>query len=693
MIGLILATVVNSHATVTLKAPEALVPSNEGAKQELVLEFKVKPEWHIYWKNPGDSGEEPRAQWKVAPESLRPAISLGDLEFPIPERLAAGPFTNFGYSASAPIEFRVPVKVDAASLEAHGAQIPFAELGLALTYLVCKEECVPESADLNVRVPLLASGAVQEIPIEVQNFPVRAGVGSFEVPHRLRFAPQGDGQSESTAVSERLAFELPDGFGTSEAFEFFPQTTPLLVASDKGLILPTASESGRAQFEVKVEETITSVPEKISGLLVDRKRSRAEWVEYSESRSFSFLGLLRTLAFAFLGGVILNLMPCVFPVVSLKVLSFVREGAGEAREIRRHAYAYTAGILLSLWVLVGVLLAVRAAGAAAGWGFQLQNPIFLFLLLGVFVFLGLNLLGVFEFNYSGPGKMQNLMMKRGLGGSFFTGLLTTVVATPCSAPFLGVAIGYSLAGGALEAFVVFTALALGLAAPYLVLALKPSWIQKLPRPGAWMETLKEFLAFPLFLTAVWLFWVLSQMVNVGALIPVLAWCVFAGFFAWALGRGARWKGVRVWLWVSAGFLVLSTFIAVSAVRTSAPSAAGEASVGERAWGVYSDARLADELAKGHSVFIDFTASWCVTCQINKRFVLATDGAKTVFDEKSIVRLRADWTKRDSEITNALSRLGRNSVPVYAFYRAGEKTPRLLPEILTMEILKTSLEEK
>lgn len=685
MMNLILATVVNSHATVTLKAPEALAPSlPPGTRQELVLEFKVKPDWHIYWKNPGDSGEEPRPQWTLFPDALKSSITIEDLEYPTPQRLAAGPFTNFGYSADAPIEFRVPVRVSGPIQD-----VPAADVNLALTYLVCKEECVPEKADFKIQIPIRASGAPPAaIPIEPTKFPARDGLGSSAKPNRLKFVPM-DGANG--AMPTRLAFELPDGFGTSEDFEFFPLTTPLLVASDKGLTLPSASDAGLSQFEVKVEETATSVPEKISGLLVDRNRTRAEWVEYTRHQPFDFLGLLKTLAFALIGGLILNLMPCVFPVVSLKVLSFVREGAGDSREIRRHAYAYTAGILLSLWVLVGVLLAVRSAGAAVGWGFQLQNPIFLFILFGVFFFLGLNLLGVFEFNYSGPAKMQNLMMKRGLSGSFFTGLLTTVVATPCSAPFMGVAIGSALAGGALQAFAVFTALALGLALPYLILALKPTWIQKLPRPGAWMETLKEFLAFPLFLTAVWLFWVLSQSVDVGALIPVLAWCVFAGFFAWALGRGSRWRGVRVWLGVSAILFVIATFIAVSSVRPSDETSSSSAGVNE--WVPYTDARLNEELSKGNAVFVDFTASWCVTCQINKKLVLTTDEAKQVFEEKKIVRLRADWTKRDSEITNALSRLGRNSVPVYAFYRAGEKSPRLLPEILTMEIFKQSLEEK
>ena len=678
MLSLLLATVINGHATVQLRAPDSFAAN---ATNEIAIEFKIKPDWHIYWENPGDSGEEPRATWKVEPMS---AATVGALEYPIPKRLPSGPFTNFGFESDPkPVVFRVPVKVGATGSGA-------IDLTLNLTYLVCQEACVPEKAELKLSVPVSASGAAR-LNFNDGDFPKRIGVGSKSEPHRGTFsvAPSVAGERMSFST-EGSALAIPADF------EFFPLTPQALTAKDKGERSESIGEVSFRKFDVAIDASLAAkdMPPKILGLVVDVKKPSAEWIEFVAKKDFSFIGFVTSIGLAFLGGLLLNLMPCVFPVVSLKVLSFVREGAGDAKEVRRHAYAYVAGILISLWALVGILLLVRAAGVSVGWGFQLQNPIFLFTLLGVFFVLGLNLLGLFDFNYQGPAVLQNLMMKRGLGGSFFTGLLTTVVATPCSAPFMGVAVGSALAGGPAEAFSIFTSLALGLAFPYVVLALNPVWISRLPKPGAWMEKLKEFLAFPLLLTAVWLFWVLSQVVDSAALVLILVWCVAAGFLAWSLR-------VRSYILRATAilFLIGTSFVAVTALQASGVDAdsTSDAAKSVASWQPYSDARLQAELAKGNSVFVDFTASWCVTCQVNKKLVLLTERTNSIFEAASVVRLRADWTKRDAEITNALARLGRNSVPVYAFYRKGTAQaaggPELLPEILTLDILKNALEKK
>lgn len=717
MLSLLLATAVNTHATVRLAAPEAFY---NGAANEVVIAVQPQPHWHIYWENPGDSGEEPRAIWTTSND-----VTVGSLVYPIPMRLEAGPFTNFGFSAEdGPVLLRAPVQIATA---AHHV-----DLSLALTYLVCKESCVPEKANLNVTVPVRPLGPAQietptnksptdsvskfsgDFEFHANRYPKQDGVGSRSRPHRAFFSLHGNSSYASSprVKVDPIFFERPEGWENVDDLQFFPLTPATLMASDPGSPTSDISASGKTFFDVAMDPAISkeNFPLKVVGLLVSSKRAKAEWVEYAPQRTFDFLALLKSLGLAFLGGLILNLMPCVFPVVSLKALSFVREGAGEPKEIRRHAYAYSSGILASLWLLVALLLTVRAAGTAVGWGFQLQNPVFLFVLLGVFFVLGLNLLGVFEINYAGPARLQNLMMKRGLAGSFFTGLLTTVVATPCSAPFMGVAIGSALAGSRGEAFAVFTALAMGLAAPYLVLAFFPRWIQKLPRPGAWMETLKEFLAFPLLLTAVWLFWVLSQIVDVGALIPVLAWCVAAGFFAWTLSKAKQGRAgpAAIFFCVLAGAILAAVSVATilalqageggdiqNAGRNESKATSNVLADGSNlsAWQPYSEARLKAELAAGRSVFVDFTASWCVTCQVNKRLVLGTASGTDLFAAHGVVKLRADWTRRDSEITNALTALGRNSVPVYAFYRSGAAKPKLLPEILTLDLLKDALEEK
>ncbi|MDX9730201.1 MAG: thioredoxin family protein [Bdellovibrionales bacterium] len=651
-------------------------------RAELVLTFQQKPHWHIYWLNPGDSGEEARV------EALTKGLEFGALEFPIPTRIPTGPLTNFGYEEPT-VTMRLPVQRLPADV---------AVIDVGLTYLICERECVPEEAQFRLRVPPASVGGTVT-SMRLAGFPVRTGIGSRGEPARGRFRYDG-----GDAV-----FEIPNGTsaGGTPGVEFFPLTTPLLVAGDAGRlesnILRVALES------MVLSDASFQRPKVVEGLLVEQAGEGgarvAKWVRFELETPFDLIGLLKSLGFAFLGGLILNLMPCVFPVVSLKVLSFVKEGGGGAAAhgesagsgVRKHAYAYTAGIVLSLWALVAVLLLVRAAGSAVGWGFQLQSPVFLFVLLGVFFVLSLNLLGVFEINYSGPGALQNLMMRRGLSGSFFTGLLTTVVATPCSAPFMGVAIGHALAAGAFEAFAVFTSLALGLAAPYLILGLNPKWMRFLPKPGAWMERLKEILAFPLLLTAVWLFWVLSQLVDVGALVPVLAWCVAAGFVAWSLSDKVRvMKSMRWVKWLALVLFALCTFVSVTALQAGnfAQSArdTGNAGTVAEMWKPYTEAALQRALSEGRSVFIDFTASWCVTCQVNKRLVLSTQAASELFEREKIVLFRADWTKRDSEISNALAKLGRNSVPVYAFYRKGQTPPVLLPEILTMDILRNAVQE-
>lgn len=686
MLAFILATAINTHATVTLRAPENFAPSV--SRNEIALEFVLKPDWHIYWENPGDSGEEPRASWTVPS-----GVTAGPLIYPTPHRIPAGPFTNFGYDSGpagrtrTPVVFRVPLTVSKdAFAAASGGKL---DLALKLTYLVCKEECVPEEASLKISVPVSSrtnSKPASGLTFDDSLYAKSDGPGSKREPHRLTFQVLAAGE---------LRFEVPDTFEGNE-LEFFPLTTPLLVAKDQGRRVSELSGRGLAQFDVSLEASVQkqSRSPTVVGLLVDRKASRSEWIEFTEDQPFDLFGLLRSLGFAVLGGLLLNLMPCVFPVVSLKVLSFVREGQGSPKEIRRHAYAYTLGILSSLWALVAVLLIVRSLGSAVGWGFQLQNPIFLFGLLAVFFILGLNLLGVFEINTTGPLRLQNLMMKQGLVGSFFTGLLTTVVATPCSAPFMGVAIGAALASGPWQAILVFTALGLGLSLPYFLLAINPALLSRLPKPGVWMVRLKEILAFPLFLTAVWLFWVLSQTVNVAALTLILVWLVAAGYFVWSL----RHRQEHRWIFVSGVVVILATSVAAAfAVSSDEMNSSESASTLEGAadgvalWSAYSDAKLQTELDSGKTVFVDFTASWCVTCQINKRLVLSTAAARDLFAQQKVVTLRADWTKRDTEITNALSRLGRNSVPVYALYRPNSK-PKLLPEILTFDILKQALEE-
>lgn len=661
------------HSRVALRLPEIF---HETKTDAINVEFQIDKDWHIYWENPGDSGEEPKFDF-----SGSEGLTFGKPMFPIPKRIAAGPFTNFGFDSALgrPVVIRIPVKV------LPGGSQGFASVVLDLSYLVCKEECIPAEVKLRGRVPVRATEnqAAIEVAYRVEEFPPLRGVGSRQDPLLSDWTVDRSG---------KLVFQLKNFnySGDLTKLEFFPLASFSAKHGSRGDFTRLSSAGGETlQVALELDPSLSAPAPgaSLEGLVVDGENGTAVWVRLVSTASLEWLGLLRYLAFAFLGGLILNLMPCVFPVVSLKVLSFVKESRGDRRETLIHAVLYALGVLISLWVLLAVLLALRSAGTAVGWGFQLQNPIFLYALYGVFLLLGFNLLGLFEINYAGPGSLQNLMMTRGRVGSFFTGLLTTVVATPCSAPFMGVAIGAALASGNLESALVFTVLGLGLASPYILLGLFPKLVEKLPRPGAWMDRFKQLLAFPLFLTAVWLLWILSQSGSTASLVMIMAWSVVVGFFIWARHHQLTWIK-----WIGLGAVLAGFILIATVLEGSGDSEANSSQLGTRsqAWESYNESKIQDALAQGKSVFIDYTASWCVTCQVNKKLVLDTERGQSLFKAADVRLFRADWTRRDPEISNSLSRLGRQSVPVYAFYKNGSTEPVLLPEILTFEILESSV---
>lgn len=688
--GLTSARAKGPHVTVTLRLPEVFLE-----KSEIAIEFELEPDWHIYWINPGDSGEEPRFKFAKAEN-----LEIGPALFPTPTRIPAGPLTNFGFSkAKAPVAIRFPVHV--ASLAESGGTdagngtdvLGRGSVVVELSYLVCKEECIPAKAVLAASAPIRKTDAVgkSKLEYESQLYPPDEGPGSRASPIESKWRRV----SEPGANSFSYALKVSN----AKSVEFFPLTqpgsigAPVFLASDGGQVLPEGSAIATGDELVvgldPAQTANSNFDGEILGLVVDKASRAAQWTRFSKADVSQGMSVY-LLALAFLGGLLLNLMPCVFPVVSLKIMSFMNESRGDSNQIKVHASLYALGVLVSLWILVAVLLALRAAGTSVGWGFQLQSPTFLFLLYAVFIFLGFNLLGLFEINYSGPRFLQNVLSIRGKAGSFFTGLLTTIVATPCSAPFMGVAIGAALSAGSWQAFMVFTSLGLGLSLPYIVLGFSPGLVTKMPRPGVWMERMKQGLAFPLFLTAVWLLWVLSQSTESAALILILAWTVGAGFFSWALHFQMRRT-----TWISLFGLLLASALALSTLGSpetvDLKNATSGSSTAVSRWQPYSEGAIKAARATGQGVFVDFTASWCVTCQVNKRLVLDTHRGNEIFNATNVIRLRADWTKRDQEISDALARLGRNSVPVYAYYPPGETSEvKLLPEILTFEILETAL---
>jgi thiol:disulfide interchange protein DsbD len=400
--------------------------------------------------------------------------------------------------------------------------------------------------------------------------------------------------------------------------------------------------------------------------------------------------LLKASGLAFLGGLLLNLMPCVFPVLFIKGLALVRSSNEERHVLRAHGFIYAAGILVSFWTLVAALLVLRAAGTHLGWGYQFQSPVFLALMASLLFFLGLSLAGQFEIGLTLTSAGGSLAAKQGYAGSFFTGVLAVVVATPCTAPLMGAAIGYALQQSPAVTFAVFTALALGLAAPYVALTLQPAWTRFLPRPGVWMDLLKQATAVPIFGTVIWLAWVLAQAYGAAILAALLTSLLLVAIAGWFLGRwpAQRWA-TAVASVVLLGVVAVSVFAPGKLAATASSSATAGTQGGWEPWTAEAVSRYQ---AQGRPVFVDFTASWCLSCQVNERVALSRPEVRKAFADANVALLRADWTQHDDAIGQALTTLGRSGVPAYALYLPGEISPRLLPEVLTPGIVTDALEK-
>ena len=653
------------HLRVQLVTPEDVIFPN--GENSVGLYFKLEPGWHIYWKNAGDSGEPPHIKW-----TLPDGVTAGPMQFPAPKRLPLGPLMDFGYEG----EVLFPLKLQVAPTVTAGKAL----LDAKVDWLVCREVCIPGKAELETMLQMVPGAP-----------PSRAG-SALDADLMTRFTallpksmPAGyKAVFQQTKAGFRLAVET--GQKEREAV-FFPADQDILdnpakqkvSATSKGMIL-----------ELTKEASLKAAPAQLKGVL-----------ELSGGRAFEiaalpgtvsaggftlfWLPLLRTFALAFLGGLLLNLMPCVFPVLFLKGLALVNSGHREQDRLRAHGLVYAGGIVVSFWVLVGVLLGLRAAGASLGWGFQFQSPVFLALMAGLLFFLGLSLAGQFEIGLTLTSAGGSLAAKEGYTGSFFTGVLAVVVATPCTAPFMGAAIGYALAQSVAVTFAVFTALALGLAAPYVVLTMQPAWTRWLPKPGAWMEVLRQAISVPIFATVIWLAWVLAQAYGAGALAAVLASFLVLAIAGWFLGR---WPAIR-WATVVAAVLVLGAATLAFMSQRFATEPASAATSGNNAiseWHPWSQETVDRLVAAGRPVFVDFTASWCLSCQVNERVALERPEVRQAFAEHGVVLLKADWTRHDEAITKALTALDRSGVPAYALYIPGASQPEMLPEALTPGIV-------
>ncbi|MGB6692155.1 MAG: thioredoxin family protein [Terracidiphilus sp.] len=662
-----------AHLHVQLVVPNQML--HAGAANDAGLYFKIEPGWHIYWKNAGDSGEPPHIKW-----TLPDGIAASPLEFPPPRRLPLGPLMDFGYEN----EVLFPFHIDVANSVKRGR----ATLQAKVDWLVCQNVCIPGKADLEITRDIATTGA-----------PATTGEPDSSLWQRWSNAlpkPLGSG---STAVFQPTptGFRLGVVTGRRETqAAFFPADQDILDNPAPQKATPTARG---LVLELKKDANLTASPAQLKGVL-----------ELSGGRAYDITalpgtvaappaapagpGFLRIAAIAFLGGLLLNLMPCVFPVLFLKGLALVNSGNEERHQLRAHGFVYAAGILLSFWALVGLLLGLRAAGAVLGWGFQFQSPIFLALMAGLLFFLGLSLAGQFDIGLSLTSAGGSLAAKQGYTGSFFTGVLAVVVATPCTAPFMAAAIGYALAQPPVITFAVFTALALGLAAPYVALTLQPAWTRWLPKPGAWMEVLRQAVSVPIFVTVIWLAWVLAQAYGAAILAALLTGFLLLAIAGWFLGR---WPAKR-WATAAAAIIVLAavclSLFSARLAETRMNFDPGKVLTVQLKPGSYWESWSAEKVSRyqtlGRPVFVDFTASWCLSCQVNERVALDQPQVQQAFQSGNVALLRADWTRQDEAITQALAALGRSGVPAYALYVPGQSEPQLLPQVLTPGIVTDAL---
>jgi thiol:disulfide interchange protein/DsbC/DsbD-like thiol-disulfide interchange protein len=617
----------------------AFAPGNQGA---FGLKIKLVPPWHTYWLNPGDSGTPIHLRLQASR-----GLSVQRALFPLPTREITGPLVSFVYEN----EVLIPIEAQVSDRLKPGEQVG---LTVDAEWLVCAEVCIPAMQTFHLDVPIVA---LEEIKpgADFALFQKTRAMVPEKVPDYPRFQ----------TVGEQVV--LPVTVGGDEFVDFFPFRTSGVnnvkpIFDGKQIVFaPSPAVSAAA-------ERVGVLLLKSHGVLKALQFGESGWNFEGETQAAPPQVLWWILLSAFLGGLILNLMPCVFPILSIKLLSLLKLAHAHPGEVRRQNFAYVAGVLVSFVAIALVLSVMRSAGHLVGWGFQLQSPVFLLLLCWLFFALTLNLLGIFELELLNPNWGHQLVRLGGLWGSFFTGVLAVVVASPCTAPFMGVALGFGLSQSTGVLIAVFLMLGLGLAFPYLLFALFPQWVRFMPRPGLWMKIVKQVMAVPLLLTTLWMLWLLYQSRGNSALaVALLGAVVLCG--ALIVGQ-SRWLWAAVALCLPLGVVYIFAF-SEAQVRTESA---------DNQWQSYSDARLAS--LKGQNVFINMTADWCLTCKVNERLVFDDDQVHELLRKKNVVWLKGDWTQRNEEITRFLNRFERVGVPFYVLYSPHNSEGRALPEVLT-----------
>ena len=676
----------------------AFVP---GQPMTVALRLQMADGWHTYWRNPGDSGLPTTLAW-----NLPAGATAGPIQWPAPHALPVGPLVNYGYEGTVLLlsDVRAPEGLKPGDTVTIAAKAE---------WLVCKETCIPEAADLELTLPV----AERSDPYPQWGTAIAAARDALPRPVAGWLADaRGDGQKVV------LTLTAPAGVSSPADVHFFPYdegrieaAAPQNFARDANgtyvLTLPVANQLA-ADF-TRVAGVLTSTNGFAGGggaqalaLAVDVPLAGAVVAGPKPASAIApsldlappvpavdAISLWLAVVFAFVGGVVLNLMPCVFPVLSLKALSLAAPGHEDRLRLRREGLAFGAGVVATFVALAAMLLAFRAAGEQLGWGFQLQSPAVVTALAILFFILALNLSGAFEFATLVPSSAAGWTARNPYINALLSGVLAVVIASPCTAPFMGAALGFALAQPALLTLLVFVALGLGMALPFVLLCWFPAWRRVLPKPGAWMERLKQLLAFPLYATVAWLVWVLGAQLDNDAVVRLLVTLVVVAFGLWAW-RVYRGGGAAAWSVAAVSGLVGALVVAwplfsgpvMGEVAANAPPARADAA---GPWQPYTPTRVSELTGGRKPVFVDFTAAWCVTCQVNKRLVLNDREVMDAMRARGVELVRADWTRRDPAITQALAALGRQGVPVYVLYRPG-KEPLMLPEVLQRQTVLDAL---
>lgn len=689
--------------------------------------------WHTYWMNPGHTGLPTRVKWNL-PSGFR----AGELEWPHPVRLGTAPFVTFGYEGDAMLLSRLETPPSLRS----GDEV---KLRAEVRWLACREDgCIPGKAELELELPVRDEAPARDprwtsafddarsrLPRSIEGWSARLSENAGKV--RIDLAMRGEARPSTTRIdvfpevgkiidvsAQATVVASSEGFTieiAKEAAAVVPDVLDLVLVAEggwdsEGRVQALAVEArkdgaaagtgaaARPAVSAASAASASSAPSSAPSPLAPRSRTEAG----SEPRSAAApstarITLLAALVSAFLGGLILNLMPCVFPVLSLKILGFVHVAHHDPARVRHHGYAFGAGVLVSFWILAGLLLALRAAGSFLGWGFQLQEPIFVACIAILLFAMALNLLAVFELGSSVVSVAGRFDSQTGLRGSFLSGVLATVLATPCSAPFMGSAVGFAVVQPTAVALAVFTSLGIGMALPYVVLACVPALMRRLPRPGPWMEIFREAMAFPLLATVAWLVWVFGQQTGNDGVLQLLLALLLVAIAAWLGGRmstlatSATTRAVsRTLAALVLGTALIVTVSASSRANTDGTSSADNDPDSPVRWIAWDPDSIAGHRAAGRPVLVDFTAAWCLSCKVNERVALSSTDFADRLKDLDVVAMKADWTNGDPAITHALESFGRSGVPLYVVYpRDPVREPIVLPEILTPDIVHDALE--